>query len=102
MLRTYEGQATGDTVPPEYIVAITIVSIVAITITRVVKAIAATRQGPGAAALEQLAAALEDAQRIQSDQAAQIAELQERVDFAERLLAQTRDRAALEAQQKRD
>ena len=88
--------------PPEYIVAIIIVSIVAITITRVVKAIAATRQGHGAAALEQIAAALEDSQRIQSDQAAQIAELQERVDFAERMLAQTRDRAALEAQHKRD
>jgi uncharacterized protein YycO len=87
------------------------VSIVAITITRVVKAIAATRQGHGAAAselaqlkqhVEQLAAALEDSQTTQSDQAAQIAELHERADFAERLLAQTRDRAALGAQHKRE
>ena len=90
--------------PPEYVVAITIVSIVAITITKIVKAIVTTRQSHGASApaLEQLAAALEDTQRIQADQAAQIAELHERVDFAERLLAQTRDRAALEAQHKRE
>ena len=88
--------------PPEYIVAVIIVAIVGLTITQVVKAIAATRQRHGAPALEQLAAALEDSQRVQSDQAAQIAELQERVDFAERLLAQTRDRAALEAQHKRE
>ncbi|HET9708212.1 MAG TPA: hypothetical protein VFP39_07895 [Gemmatimonadales bacterium] len=90
--------------PPEYFVAIAIVSIVAITITKVVKALVAARQshGDSASALEQLATALEDTQRIQSDQAAQIAELQERVDFAERLLAQTRERAALEAQHKRE
>ena len=86
--------------PPEYVVAIIIVAIVAVSITQIVKAIAATRQGHGASALEQLAAALEDTQRIQSDQAAQIAELHERADFAERLLAQTRDRAALGAQHK--
>jgi flagellar biosynthesis chaperone FliJ len=87
------------------------VAIVAITITKVVKAIVATRQGHGASAselaqlqhhLEQLAAAVEDSQSTQSDQAAQIAELQERLDFAERMLAQARDRAALGAGQKRE
>ena len=45
--------------------------------------------------MEQQAAALEDAQNTLNDQAAELAELQERVDFAERLLAQTRDRKAL-------
>jgi len=52
--------------------------------------------------LEQLAGAVEDSQGTQSDQAAQIAELQERLDFAERMLAQARDRAALGAGQKRE
>ena len=50
---------------------------------------------------EQHAAALEDAQSTLASQAGQIAELQERVDFAERLLAQARDRAALGAGQRR-
>ena len=88
--------------PPEYIVAVIIVAIVGLTITQVVKAIAASRQRHGAPALEQLAATLDDLHNTQSDQAAQIAELQERADFAERLLAQARERAALEAQHKRE
>jgi predicted nucleic acid-binding Zn-ribbon protein len=45
--------------------------------------------------LEQHAAALEDAQNSLASQSTQLAELQERVDFAERLLAQGRDRTAL-------
>lgn len=45
--------------------------------------------------LEQHAAALQDAQSALSEQATELAELQERVDFAERLLAQARDRKAL-------
>ncbi len=45
--------------------------------------------------LEQHAAALEDAQNSLANQATQLAELQERLDFAERLLAQGRDRTAL-------
>jgi len=60
------------------------------------------RQGPAGAQpgsvqqqLEEQAAALEDAQRILASQAAQLAELHERVDFAERLLTQVRDRSAL-------
>lgn len=40
--------------------------------------------------LEQYAAALQEAQNTLSDQATELAELQERVDFAERLLAQAR------------
>ncbi len=40
--------------------------------------------------LEQYATALQEAQSTLSDQATELAELQERVDFAERLLAQAR------------
>ena len=45
--------------------------------------------------LEQYATALQEAQSTLSAQATELAELQERVDFAERLLAQARDRKAL-------
>ena len=45
--------------------------------------------------LEQQSAAIEDAQAIIADQAAQLGEFQERLDFAERLLAQGRDRPEL-------
>ena len=45
--------------------------------------------------LEQYATALQEAQSTLSDQATELAELQERVDFAERLLA--RARPSLEA-----
>jgi hypothetical protein len=56
---------------------------------------------PGSAALtpneqlERQAAAL-------ADQSTQLAELQERVDFAERMLAQTRDRSSLGPREKRE
>lgn len=52
--------------------------------------------------LERQAAALEDAQAALADQSAQLAELQERVDFAERMLAQTRDRSSLGPREKRE
>jgi cell division protein FtsL len=45
--------------------------------------------------LDQQATALEDAQNSIASQATELAELQERVDFTERLLAQNRDRIAL-------
>lgn len=45
--------------------------------------------------VEQNAAALEESQGVQDAQAAQIAELQERLDFTERLLAQRKDSPAL-------
>jgi uncharacterized protein YycO len=47
------------------------------------------------AQLDQQAAVLEDAQNSVASQATQLAELQERVDFTERLIAQNRDRIAL-------
>jgi chromosome segregation ATPase len=45
--------------------------------------------------LQQVTDALEDAQAAIASQAGQLAELQERVDFAERALAQARSRPAL-------
>lgn len=60
------------------------------------------RQGPAGSDLgvvrqlvEEQASALEDAQRVLASQSTQLAELHERVDFAERLLTQIRDRPAL-------
>ncbi|HEV8597757.1 MAG TPA: hypothetical protein VGQ69_00175 [Gemmatimonadales bacterium] len=45
--------------------------------------------------VDQYAAAVEDAQATLTRQADQLAELQDRLDFTERLLAQGRDRSAL-------
>jgi predicted nucleic acid-binding Zn-ribbon protein len=79
-------------------------AMVATTAVLVARAIAGAISGRGASRselaqlreqLEQHAAALEDAQNGVASQSTQLAELQERLDFAERLLAQGRDRAAL-------
>jgi len=84
--------------------------IVATTAVLVAKAIAAAIAGRGAPRtdlaelrerLEQQAAALDDAQASLANQSSQLAELQERLDFAERLLAQARDRSALGPGEKR-
>jgi uncharacterized membrane-anchored protein YhcB (DUF1043 family) len=48
--------------------------------------------------LKDQAAALEDVQHSLASQSAQMAELHERLDFAERLLAQSRDRAVLKSE----
>jgi Tfp pilus assembly protein PilO len=45
--------------------------------------------------LEQYIAAVEDAQGTLATQSAELAELRERLDFAERMLAQNRERPAL-------
>jgi chromosome segregation ATPase len=69
-------------------------------ITEIAKAIA--RRGASASKLAELkdqlerhAAALQDAQSTLADQATQLSELQERLDFAERLLARAREKTAL-------
>ena len=76
----------------------------ATTLVLVARAIAAALGGHGASRSElaqlreelaQQGAALEDAEARLSSQATQLAELHERLDFAERLLAKARDRAAL-------
>jgi hypothetical protein len=68
----------------------------------------ATRLGRGPAGsevnklqeqLEQQAVVLEDTQALLASQANQIAELHERIDFAERLLTQARDRAPSQAEE---
>jgi uncharacterized protein YycO len=48
--------------------------------------------------LKDHAAALEDVQNSLASQSSQMAELQERVDFAERILAQGRERTALKSE----
>jgi uncharacterized protein YycO len=48
--------------------------------------------------LKDHAAALEDVQNSLASQSSQMAELQERLDFAERILAQNRDRAVLKSE----
>jgi hypothetical protein len=48
--------------------------------------------------LKDHAAALEDVQNNLTNQSSQLTELHERLDFAERLLAQNRDRAALKSE----
>lgn len=52
--------------------------------------------------LDQNTAALEDAQAGLASQASQLSELHERLDFAERLLAQGRERAALKPGDKQE
>jgi hypothetical protein len=86
---------------PTFIVAL---AIVAATLVVVAKSIAGaiSGRGPSRAELAQLrerldqnTAALEDAQNGLANQSTQLAEFQERLDFAERLLTQSRDRQAL-------
>ena len=47
--------------------------------------------------LKDHAAALEEVQNSLANQSSQLAELHERIDFAERLLAQSRDRSVLKS-----
>jgi len=66
----------------------------------VAKAIAVAIAGRGAsrselAQIRERLEQLEEAQTSVANQSIQLAELQERLDFAERLLAQARDRSAL-------
>jgi uncharacterized protein YycO len=81
-------------------------AIVATTMIVVARSIASAIAGRGSSRselaqikrrLDEHGAALDDAQTTVTNQATQVAELQERVDFAERLLAQSKDRSALRA-----
>lgn len=90
---------------PVFIVALSIVGIVMVT-----KTIAGAFSGRGASRselaqikerLDECTTALDDTQAALTHQSTQLAELQERVDFAERILAQARDRSALGAGDKR-
>ncbi len=86
---------------PVFLLALAIAASTAVLVAR---AVAGAIAGRGASRsevaqikerLEQHGAVLEDAQTTLADQSTQLAELQERLDFAERLLAQARDRSAL-------
>lgn len=86
---------------PVFLVAL---AIAGTTLVLVAGAIAGAIRGRGSSRsdLSQLseqlkghAAALEDVQHSLASQSSQMAELQERLDFAERVLAQGRDRPAL-------
>ena len=79
-------------------------AIAATTMVMVARAIAGAITGRGGSRselaqmkeqLELHAVALEDAENTLASQATQLAELQERLDFTERLLTQRRDRPAL-------
>ena len=85
-------------------VFLTALAIVGTTLVLVAGAIAGGLRGRGSwrsevarlnDQLEQHTLALEDVQNSLATQSNQLAELQERLDFAERLLAQGRDRTAL-------
>jgi uncharacterized protein YycO len=89
---------------PVFLVAL---AIAGTTLVMVAGAIAGAIRGRGSSRseLSQLsdqlkdhAAALEDVQNSLASQSSQMAELHERLDFAERLLAQGRDRAVLKSE----
>jgi chromosome segregation ATPase len=92
---------------PVFILALTILGSTIVLVAKTIGGAIAGRGGSRSQLaqisqrLEQHAAALDDAQASLASQSTQLAELQERVDFAERLLAQARDRAALGPGEKR-
>ena len=93
---------------PVFLIALAMAASTAVLVAR---AIAGAIGGRGAARseiaqlreqVEQQAAALEDTQSSLASQSTQLSELHERLDFAERLLAQGRDRTALGPGDKRE
>jgi hypothetical protein len=88
-------------------VFLTALAIAGTTLVLVAGAIAGAMRGRGSSRsdvahlndqLKDHAAAVEDMQNSLANQSNQLAELQERLDFAERLLAQGRDRTALRSE----
>jgi predicted nucleic acid-binding Zn-ribbon protein len=88
-------------------VFLTALAIAGTTLVLVAGAIAGAIRGRGSSRSEVVrlseqlkdhAAALDDVQNSLANQSSQLAELQERLDFAERMLTQERDRTALKAQ----
>lgn len=86
---------------PVFLIGLAIVGSTAVLVVKTIAGVFTGRRGsrPELAdikeQLEQQTAAIEDAQAIIADQAAQLGEFHERLDFAERLLAQGRDRPEL-------
>ena len=84
---------------PVFLIALAIAAFTALAVVKTIAGAITGRRASGEFGhlkeqLEQQAAAIEEAESTLASQSAQIAELQERVDFTERLLAQ-RDRSAL-------
>jgi hypothetical protein len=77
-----------------FILALSIAGTTLVLVARTIAG-AITGRGPSRSEQAQLKQGLEDAQATLTQQSTQLAELQERLDFAERLLAQGRDRSAL-------
>jgi hypothetical protein len=87
---------------PTFLLALAIAGMTLIVIVRTIAGAFGRRSSHSELAeikeqLDQHAAELEDAQTNSANQAAQLADLQNRLDFAERLLTQARDRSALKA-----
>ena len=85
---------------PVFLIALAMVATAAVLVARAIAGAISGRGGRSELAqvreqLEQHSAALQDAETTLAHQSTQLAELQERVDFTERLLAQGRDRTAL-------
>jgi hypothetical protein len=83
-----------------FLFALGIMATTVVMVARTIAAAISRRGSPGELGqlreqVEQHAAALEDAEATLAQQASQLAELQERLDFTERLLAQGKDRSAL-------
>ncbi len=80
---------------PVFLFALAIAGTTLVLVSKVIASAITGRGGPSRSELAEMRAALEDAQASLASQSTQLAELQERLDFAERLLAQGRDRSAL-------
>ena len=86
---------------PVFLIGLAIVGTTAVVVVKTIAGAFTGRRGSRSELadireqLDHQAAAIDDAQAVIADQSAQLGELQERVDFAERLLAQGRDRPEL-------
>jgi len=103
-LRPFRTQEDKTMSEPNFLIAL---AMVGTTLVLVAGAIAGAIRGRGSSRseLSQLsdqlrdhAAALEEVQNSLASQSSQLADLHERLDFAERLLAQGRDRTALKSE----
>ena len=85
-----------------FLLALVVAATTAILVARAISAGLIGRRGASESELRDLkeqlnqqAVALEDAENSLANQSAQVAELQERLDFTERILAQIRERPAV-------
>jgi len=81
---------------PTFLLALAIAGVTLIVMVRTI-ASAFNRGRASNSELADIKEQLDEVQQASADQAAQLADVQNRLDFAERLLARARDRSALEA-----